>query len=294
MSSKHLTLAVIFALLAASSPGCKKDEEQGSTEDAASSTSGTASTEETTADGTETGSDDGGTGTDVGPAGDLCDACETDGECGASSKCVPDARGDGFCSRSCGYFGDSACPADYYCKQFGNNTTDFYCSPLEGLCVNDGQDCSPCRTEGDDCKPGLFCFEPLGDIAFCVRSCEGAGTCPSPGMECGHHDKVEGSICLPKISGVPTAKCGARPLAFCEPCTTAGQCQTGVCEESPNIGSICSKPCDGDTDCPSGTDCVHSVCVPPIAHGCQGFLSCLGVECDVDEICHKGFCMAAP
>ncbi len=247
-------------------------------------------------DGTDSndGSDE-GDGTDGGTGEpDLCAACESDGDCG-SGKCIADARGESFCSRTCGYFGDDACPDSYYCKQTGTTANDFYCWPLDGVCAIDGLDCSPCRVEADDdCGPGLFCFEPVGGIGFCVRECEGAGTCPYAGMECGHHEKHTASICLPKIDGVPTAKCGARPLGFCEPCTTQGQCSTGICVESDNIGNVCSKPCDGDIDCPSGTDCVQGACVPPIGHGCQGFLSCLGVSCGPNEICHKGFCIDAP
>lgn len=230
------------------------------------------------------------------PAAALCSECNVDGDCGPSGKCIADARGTTFCSRQCGYFGDTQCPAEYYCRQFGNAATEFFCWPLNGVCEVDGKDCSPCLdTEGNtDCAAGLVCIEPLGDIRFCARPCEGDGTCPYSGMDCGHVDGLAGSLCLPKINGVATPKCGARPLEYCEPCKTAGQCKTGVCVDSPNIGQICSMPCDSDSACPSGTDCVHNNCVPPIAHGCQGFLSCFGVDCKVDEICYKGFCLAAP
>jgi hypothetical protein len=304
---KLYSLMLLSLLCSISLLACSSDDEaeatattttgastEGAT-DGVESTAGESTAGDTdggTAEGT--GDDSGGTEGGTGPLADLCSDCDNDGDCGAGGSCVKDARGETFCSRKCGYFGESACPDEYYCKQLGTSSNDFYCTPLDGICERDGQDCSPCRPGQDDCETGLFCLEPLGGIGFCVRNCEGAGTCPFSGTECGHHESVEGSICLPKIDGVPTAKCGARPLNFCEPCSTQGQCSTGICVESGNIGQVCSKPCDGNNDCPSGTDCVQGNCVPPIAHGCQGFLSCLGVDCLGDEICHKGFCIDAP
>ena len=58
------------------------------------------------------------------PAAALCSECNVDGDCGPSGKCIADARGTTFCSRQCGYFGDTQCPAEYYCRQFGNAATD--------------------------------------------------------------------------------------------------------------------------------------------------------------------------
>ena len=272
--------------------GCnKEDAESGNT---STNPADSQSTEDVTEDSADPClSDPTAPGCEPTGNGELCDACSADSDCGENGRCVADARGTTFCSFQCGYFGDNTCPNDYYCKQFGNSPLEFFCWPLVGVCEEDGLDCSPCKTTGD-CADDLVCIEPLGDILFCARPCEGDGTCPYSGTGCGHLDGFAGSLCLPIIDGAPTAKCGARPMDFCEPCRTNGQCKTGVCVDSPNIGSICSKSCSANDDCPSGTDCVQGACVPPIAHGCQGFLSCFGVECQSSEVCHRGFCIPAP
>ncbi len=289
-----LLLLTGVMLLASPIPGCgDSDPETGATDPVATATDGSETTDgsEATDGGDDTDSTTGG----LGPLADLCTACEVDADCGAGGACVDDARGTKFCSRPCGYFGDNACDSEtYYCKQLGTNTTDFYCWPLDGVCENDGLDCAPCRPDTDNCADGLFCFEPTGNIGFCVRECEGTGTCPYPNMECGHHEKIEGSICLPVIDGKTEAKCGARPRAFCEPCTTTGSCSTGMCVDSDNVGQVCSMPCDSKTDCPSGTFCVQGACLPPLGYTCQAWLSCQGVECQENEICLKGYCLPAP
>jgi len=229
--------------------------------------------------------------------GAMCAGCTTDADCGDGYDCLPDARGIGFCTSRCDYFGETICPRWFYCKQFGNTSLDFYCSPLAGVCESDGNDCSTCETD-TDCNDGLICYEPLGDIRFCARPCEDNDDCPSEytSMACGSviDTTLTTSLCMPKELGIPTPKCGALPLGFCEPCETAGQCSTGLCVSSPNVGQVCSKPCESTSDCPSGTDCVQNACLPPVAYGCQGFLSCLGVTCIAGEECYRGFCLSGP
>lgn len=231
-----------------------------------------------------------------GADGLLCTPCVTDADC-EEGFCVEDARGVGFCSSRCDYFGDTICPRWYYCKQFGDTPKDFYCSPLSGVCEDDGSDCSSCKTD-EDCNEGLTCYEPLGDIRFCARPCSSNADCPEEygKLACGEVDdeSVETPLCMPKILGVPTPKCGALPLGFCEPCETPGQCKTGLCVNSPNVGQVCSIHCTENTNCPSGTFCIQGSCLPPVAYGCQGFLSCLGVECPAGEDCYRGFCLDGP
>jgi len=232
------------------------------------------------------------------PLGDglLCTPCESNSDC-ADGECVEDARGVGFCSSRCDYFGETICPRWYYCKQFGDTPKDFFCSPLSGVCEDDGTDCSSCKSD-DDCDDGLFCYEPLGDIRFCVRSCASNADCPEQysALACGdvEDESVETPLCMPKALGVPTPKCGALPLGFCEPCGTPGQCATGLCINSPNVGQVCSSHCTKNQDCPAGTSCVQQACLPPLAYGCQGFLSCLGVNCPAGEECYHGFCLDGP
>lgn len=276
--------------------GCGDDEpEAGMTPTGGSTTGGETGDDDasSTTGETGTGGETTAGNTEGKPPADLCSVCTTDADCGTGASCVEDVRGTKFCSRACGYFGETACPENFFCKQLGTGAKDFFCYPFDGVCKADGLDCAPCR-DNDDCKDDLICIEPASDIKFCAKKCTGDGTCDYPNMGCGHADGLEGSLCLPKVAGQPAPKCGARPLAFCEQCTTAGSCATGICVDSPNIGMVCSMNCDSDGQCPAGTDCVHNACVPPIAYGCQGFLGCLGVQCESDEFCLKGFCLPAP
>ena len=225
---------------------------------------------------------------------DVCTACKKDADCGGGDvRCVSNARGEQFCSQRCDYFGTALCPNRFYCRQLGSTPKDFFCYPLDGVCKRDGLDCAPCD-DNSQCQDELECIEPLGGLGFCVRTCAGDGTCPYDKMMCGHLDGFEGSLCLPQIGGQVIKKCGAVPLGFCEPCETPGQCATGLCVESDNIGQVCSMPCQSTTDCPNGTFCTQGGCLPPLAYQCQGFLSCLGVECPEGQLCHKGFCIDPP
>ncbi len=225
----------------------------------------------------------------------LCSPCSSDTDCGGGDvRCVSNARGEKFCSLRCNYFGTDLCPERYYCRQMGTTPKDFYCYPLDGVCKRDGLDCAPCDDDSQ-CKDELKCIEPLGGLGFCVRECVGdETTCPYDKMTCGHLDGFEGSMCLPQIGGQVINRCGALPLGFCEPCRTPGDCATGICVESENIGRVCSTGCDSTSNCPSGTFCTKGACLPPIAYQCQGFLSCYGVECAEGQSCHKGFCIDPP
>jgi hypothetical protein len=227
----------------------------------------------------------------------ICSACEKDSDCGAGT-CIADVRAGNFCSRPCAFFGDSACDSPYYCRQFGDTAKDFYCYPLSGVCdPNDGLDCASCE-RNSDCNDPLICVYPEnGSQPFCGRPCEGDGTCPYATMDCGHiPNQSEENICLPLIAGIPRPQCGGLPMGFCQPCHENGQCKTGSCFASGTIGKICTKACDSQEDCPTGTACppAKGVCLPPLAYGCQGFLTCLGVKCPSKQICYRGFCRDAP
>lgn len=226
------------------------------------------------------------------PTPTLCAPCGSDADCG-SGTCRQDARGAKFCTRKCGYFAESACDENYYCKQVGNSAEEFFCHPVAGVCVTDGLDCSPCDPKDPaSCAEGLTCHEPLGGLGFCTRPCPG-GTCDNPKFGC-QHDGAD-SLCFPLVNLQPKPKCGALPLGFCEPCRTDGACETGFCWDNENVGQFCSKHCESDDECPINTDCVQGGCQPPIAHGCQGFLACFGAEeCPKGQQCFHGFCIDPP
>ena len=244
------------------------------------------------------------TGTDdveQNPCGDetapICNSCENDCDCGAG-KCISDVRGNKFCSQPCAFFGDAVCNSPYYCRQMGDTAKDFYCYPISGVCdPNDGLDCASCE-RNSDCEDPLKCIFPEnGSQPFCGRPCQGDGTCPNATMDCGHlPNQTEDNICLPLIAGIPKPQCGGLPMGFCQPCHENGQCKTGQCFDSGTIGKVCTKGCSSQEDCPTGTFCpsAKGVCLPPVAYGCQGFLTCLGVDCPDKKICYRGFCLDAP
>jgi len=78
-----------------------------------------------------------------------CAPCKVDLDCpakkGTSFRCVPDAKGQGFCAPECGKTAN--CNNESECKDPGIGTN--ICFPLAGSCVGDGSLCSPCRNDGD-------------------------------------------------------------------------------------------------------------------------------------------------
>ena len=227
----------------------------------------------------------------------ICSDCKNDSDCG-TGKCINDVRGGTFCSRQCAFFGESACNSPYYCRQMGDTAKNFYCSPLSGVCdPKDGLDCAACE-RNSDCEDPLVCIFPENSSQpFCGRPCMGDGTCPYASMDCGHlPNQSETNICLPLHAGIPKPQCGGLPMGFCQPCHEHGQCKTGYCYNSGTIGKVCTKACSSQEDCPTGTFCpsAKGVCLPPVAYGCQGFLTCLGVDCPDKQICFRGFCLDAP
>lgn len=297
-----MRLLILAATAALFVSACSSDDN--STEPASDGNGTTASDDASdSADGSDNestsgiddGTDEGGTSTDGTslPPQAFCTPCDSDMDCGEGKFCKDDVRGLGFCTSRCEYVGSNVCVGRSYCKQFGNETNSFYCAPTAGICESDGLDCAPCQGSGD-CIEGRTCIEPYGEITFCAKPCDSSADCEYDGMGCGKAENLPGNFCLPVIAGVPTPKCGARPLDFCEQCETDGQCRSGLCVESEDIGKICSRTCDSTDNCPNGTDCVQEACVPPIAYGCQGFLGCLGVECEGGQLCYNGFCVSGP
>ncbi len=224
----------------------------------------------------------------------VCAPCVANGDCG-SGVCKPDALGHGYCTRPCTYFGAASCPTGTFCRQLGAEAEAFFCFPDDGICTADGSDCSPCATS-PDCAQGLECVEPFPGVRTCARNCTESAACAAvgPALACAQLAPLTQSYCHPKVDGRPTARCGQRPLGFCEPCKSSQDCTTGQCVDDPNIGRVCTKPCTSKTDCPAGTSCRQSVCLPALLHGCQGWLGCQGVECPTGQVCHRGFCIPPP
>jgi hypothetical protein len=67
----------------------------------------------------------------------------------------------------------------------------------------------------------------------------------------------------PPPSGVCTG-------AIYEPCLEEHNCNAGLCQNFIAEGfQVCSQTCDESTPCPSGGDCVDSVCKPAAPVACE-------------------------
>jgi len=228
----------------------------------------------------------------------LCTPCSVDGDCGADGKCVKDVRGHGICTRRCNFSGADVCLNEFYCKHMGTTTKEFFCYPRDGVCKADGLDCSPCEDQGD-CKDGLTCLRTAGE-KFCAKACNDSKDCDYDTMGCGQLEGKSDKVCMPLVNDVPTAKCSALPLSFCQPCQDGLQCESGaLCyDKNQDLGKFCTIACESNEDCPHGTNCpsARKVCMPTLSGGCQGLLSCIGSDtwCPDGTTCHKGTCVENP
>ena len=104
--------------------------------------------------------------------------CETDAQCGASSRCLvglTDENGDPLpeqlCTNACNALAQTGCPGGLKCTVFDDGANDFSdCGPA-GTKL-DGQACTANR----ECLPGSIC---LGNTDVCAELCNltGANTC---------------------------------------------------------------------------------------------------------------------
>ena len=233
-----------------------------------------------------------------------CDACVADTDCGGAGMiCMEDEEDGAFCSTKCILNDQDSCSPGHYCKKIGEEIEDYYCFPQFGTCRGDGAHCSPCQ--GDvDCQKGLVCHtNEITAESYCATICQTDQECDN-GFGCFELPGEEFQLCTLEIEGVPVETCYKGNKDFCDPCTAHYECDSEICYQYAVENKFhCAFECDlarwpGALDgCPSGLFCVPNhggggpdVCVPPGAWGCQGFLNCLGVECQKGWKCVEGFC----
>lgn len=231
---------------------------------------------------------------------EYCDECASDLQCGGDLNCVEANDGQGFCSSACQLDNQDSCLPGDICRQV-DSMLDSYCFPLFGACKGDGTHCTPCQHD-EHCLKGHVCHEnPNTHEKYCGKVCQVKMDCPK-GFGCYELAGERYSLCTLEIDAEPVETCYKGNKGFCEPCMKNYECQSDTCYNYPAENKyFCTFPCDNDEwpveGCPPGLFCVPnygesggSVCGPPTAWGCQGFLNCMGVDCPMDETCLGGFC----
>ncbi len=234
----------------------------------------------------------------------FCNSCKANADCAADGMCLTGAKGTQFCTKKCA-FGDNSCPPAANCKQFGSSLDDFACQPDYGTCNGDGTQCSPCSGPGD-CSAGTECYyaSTTGE-RFCAKACKVgvSGGCPA-GFGCTQPKGAMQAYCFKQVGEGTIATCAKSDKGFCEPCAADYECLSGRCALK-NGKKFCVEPvpCTANKDCPHGgeaTACVPSdngkgtICAPPLSWGCQGYLACLGLNCEPGEKCVAGLCKKSP
>jgi hypothetical protein len=232
-----------------------------------------------------------------------CDTCTGDSQCGEQSVCIEDKTAALFCSPKCTKDDPASCMAGSYCKKVGLGLEDYRCFPLFGACKGDGTHCTPCQYDSD-CNKGHQCHEnAYTHEKYCAKTCMTKGDCPK-GFGCYEVSGEKDQLCTLEVDAEPVETCYKGNKEFCEPCFKDYECGSGVCYNyAVENKYFCTFACDKGQwpgeGCPPGLFCapnhganpdVPQVCVPPTAWGCQGFLNCLGVECQKGEKCVDGFC----
>jgi hypothetical protein len=94
-----------------------------------------------------------------------CAPCKGDAECepidGAKAYCVPDDKGQKFCTKECD--SDRACRSDATCVSIRGKQM---CKPRAGVCRGDGSFCSPCFSDFD-CTDGICFVGPYSNERAC-------------------------------------------------------------------------------------------------------------------------------
>ncbi len=96
-----------------------------------------------------------------------CSPCKGDFECnpirGGKTHCAKDKNDNGYCTPECS--SDSQCQLDADCKDVNGIKM---CVPRAGLCVGDGNLCSPCRSDAN-CNDGQCVRATYSDERFCTK-----------------------------------------------------------------------------------------------------------------------------
>jgi hypothetical protein len=112
-------------------------------------------------------------------------------------------------------------------------------------CAQDGRACYPADYERCTCDDGEDGYRRCDDAGDGYGTCDCSGTIPglTTGAGSGGNGAGGGG------SGGDGAG-GAAKLPFMSPCATDDECETGLCHPFNAKGTLCSKPCSIDSDCP--------------------------------------------
>ena len=105
---------------------------------------------------------------------------------------------------------------------------------------------------------GCTCVGDVHGYQICNAGGEGYGACVCDGTTPGLDASTPST---PAVDAAPeaSAEAGAKK-AFLAPCTDAEECASGLCQQFPAKGSLCSNRCTVQT---AGVDC------PPPSPGCN-------------------------
>jgi len=217
----------------------------------------------------------------------ICEACDSDIECGAGSHCVEITTGQRLCLPQCD-IDIPDCPRSFHC------VSDFSASVGSPICVPIGERC--CVDEdGDGFGEGAGCDErDCGDL--------------DPDVHPGAPERCNGldDDCDTRIDEeIPEQTCGegacARVAPACEPGGLVPMCIPGMPSDElcngldddcdtlidedasvgcPEAGAVCSM---GACTCPAGTrSCpARGACIPDDE-------CCTSADCDRPPPCHTG------
>lgn len=159
-----------------------------------------------------------------------CSPCKVDLDCqpigGKAQHCVADTGGTTYCAPECD--SDQSCHNEAKCVDPGGLGTKV-CFPRAGVCVGDGQLCSPCRNDKD-----------CGDDGVCVKGqYTTEHTCAKKSAtSCGTKDNITKGSC-PATATESGAKVGCYgqifsevPPDYCHGIYSLGSGQ----EQAPDIG----------------------------------------------------------
>lgn len=221
---------------------------------------------------------------------ELCDPCETGGQC-SSGFCttVPNVNSNrGFCSRPCDPTpGQPAqCPMSYGCSAVLGGMGGA-CAPTNGVCspAGKGGQNQPCYGNGA-CKPGYTCVEYFRNsgLNFCYFACDTRFI----GLSC---TQGGGTRCSPVANRDNAAVCFSVAEAG-QPCIPAICDDTSFCayDQEQGIGSaLCYKKCPTG-ECGPNAQCmgfgsnIPNLCVPLMGYKYEG------QNCAGDNECRSRTC----
>lgn len=173
--------------------------------------------------------------------GESCAGAPT--ACKAGFFCLG-AQGKEVCVQQC-KFGPKDCPGS------GASPATTWCAPYgdgkQGVCLGAGDVAvgQPCGSKPWSCVPGAFC-EGFGSAkdAVCIASCAKDGSCPN-NTDCKDFGQA-GKYCEPTGKKTQGQSC----------IDDANSCAPGhVCIAKGTPQAMCSKQCNGDSDCATGNWC---------------------------------------